>query len=152
MKKNIVGKANCIMAGKHKITNKALLTGIGLFVVIVIVANIVSGMFLNSTTVQRVAESTYGYKSKQFIDKDTGYILIGLYADSKQDGLNKLKTMYHKMSDKQGTNDVKELAIVVYDEYDKVLFNSNITIDKILNTDWNKSYSYDEFMTLANVQ
>lgn len=153
MKKIVLGKTNYIMVGKHKITNKALLAGIGLFLVIVIVVNILSNMHLNSTTVQRIAESTYGYKAKQFIDNpETGYVLIGLYADSKQDGLDKLKTMYNKLSDKKPTKDVQYLDVVIYDSYGKVLFNSDITADIIITTDWNESYSYDEFVTLANVQ
>lgn len=153
MKKFIIGKKDGVIVGKHKITNKALLTGIGLFLVIVVVVNIVSNMYLNSTTVQRVAESTYGYKAKQFIDNpETDYVLIGLYADSKQEGLDKLKTMYYKLSDKKPTKDVQYLDVVIYDSYGKVLFNSDVTADTITTTDWNGSYSYDEFITLANVQ
>lgn len=154
MKKFIIGKKDGVIVGKHKITNKALLTGIGLFLVIVVVINIISNMYLNPTTVKRVAESTYGYSANNFASNDkSGYVIINLYAESKQDGLDKLKTTYNKLSSKRPTNDVKFLDVVVCDSYGNVLFVSdNITSETITTTDWSKRYSYDEFITLANVQ
>lgn len=152
MKKIVVGKNNYIMVGKHKITNKALLAGIGLFLVIVVMANIISNMYFNETTFKRVTESTFGYKAKDFIDGRTDFVSISVYADSKEDGLNKLKTTYYKLSGKRITDDVKDIVVAVYDHNGNELFTSMITVDIITSTDWNKSYSYDEFMTLANVQ
>ena len=152
MKKLIVGKANHIMVGKHKITNKALLIGIGLFIVVVAITYIISNMYFNETTFKHVTESTFGYKAKEFIDGRTNFVSISVYADSKEDGLSKLKTTYHKLSGKCITDDVKDIVVVVYDHNGNELFTSMITADIITSTDWNKSYSYDEFMTLANVQ
>lgn len=152
MKKIVVGKTNYIMVGKHKITNKALLAGIGLFLVIVVMANIISNMYFNETTFKRATESTFGYKAKDFIDGRTDFVSISVYADSKEDGLNKLKTTYYKLSGKRITDDVKDIVVAVYDHNGNELFTSMITVDIITSTDWNKSYSYDEFMTLANVQ
>ena len=152
MRKIVVGKTNYIMVGKHKITNKSLLAGIGLFLVVVVIANIISNMYFNETTFKRVTESTFGYKAKDFIDGRTDFVSISVYADSKEDGLNKLKTTYYKLSGKRITDDVKDIVVMVYDNHDNELFSSMVTADIITNTDWNKSYSYDEFMTLANVQ
>lgn len=116
------------------------------------IGNFFSDMYLNSNTAKKILETTFNCDSDKYISGDNDeYLLIGVQADSKTDALLRLRDAYLEMSRKQVAK-LNKLAVVIYDSSDKVMFNSNITVDEIFTNDWSKSTSYTEFMQMANVQ
>lgn len=138
---------------REKASTKKWVTIIVLGVVLLgIVGNFFSSMYLNSSTAKKILETTFNSNADNYIFNDNeDYLLIGVQADSKQDALLHLRSAYLEMSKKQ-VSKLNKLAVVIYDSSNQVIFNSNITVEEIMNTNWSKELTYTEFMKMANVQ
>ena len=138
---------------RGKASTKKWVTIIMLGLVLVgIVVNFFSSMYLNSSTAKKILETTFNSDADNYIFNDNeDYLLIGVQADSKEDALLNLRSAYLEMSKKQ-VSKLNKLAVVIYDSSNQVMFNSNITVEEIMNTNWSKGVTYTEFMKIANVQ
>lgn len=128
-----------------------------ILIVIGLIYNWIEGMFLNANTTKSILEDTFTTSSisnpiKYSLAHDNGYMLIRIYSDSRENALQNLRKSYLEMSKKQVSNNLNTLSIVIYEFNEKIMFNSNITIDEIMKNDWENISTYVEFMKMANIQ
>jgi hypothetical protein len=127
-----------------------------ILILVALLMGAINNNFITPKIIRSEAVSTFG--SNEYspvsgtIAYDNGFMILGLRADNEKQAMDFMRNLYLKLSKKMVTKSVDTISITVYfKETGSILLSSNITIEKIKNTNWKDIGTYEEFMQAANV-
>lgn len=147
---------------KLKIFNDSIksicILSILVLVIIGLIYNWISGMFVNEATIKDCFNSSFkstkvNESEKVFINND-GIYTVGVFSRSTTEAIEELRDTYHKISDKIYSDKITTLSVFVGDsttEYGDFLISSNIDIKDIKSIEWSSIKTYDDFIKAANI-